>query len=325
MISLTDRPATGRYDLIVVSPHMDDAVYSAGGRILQARRQGKRVLVVTLFGPGNQGQSARAQLRNERAPTVVAGAKANLLDYGARCAEERAALAVLDVDSLWLDQPELIFRKHGPAQLLRLMLPVWPLPWSEAHDTLAGALSALCDAHLAAQGSVSFPLAVGFHPDHRLACDVGRALHARGKYDVEFYEDLPYNHSRPLRALRLWTLGVPAQLSLFAGTADIMRVMFRASRVLRWAIYLPLFFHVTVLASLQRLLSLRDLGPGEPPPTSCAHDIADVIETKVQAMRAYASQTRMFFYDGDAIYPQLRRFGGYLEHSWRFAPAAVRS
>jgi len=328
MLSLTGRPPSGTYDLIVVSPHMDDAVYGVGGRIAQLRRLGKRVLVVTLFGPGTRGASASAHARqansHPRRSEVVSDVKANLLDYRSRCDEERAALGALDVDSVWLDLPELIFRKHSPGQLLLLLLPVWSLPWSTLHDDLQSSLGALCDAHLAEGGIVSFPLAVGFHPDHRVACDVGRALHAHSQHRVEFYEDVPYNHARPLRALRLRSLGVRAELTLVAGTSDITRVMFRGSRLRRWGLYLPLASHLLVLALLQRVFSLRDLAPHEPAPEKSTHDITDVIEEKVSAMRKYPSQTSMFFHDGAAIFEQLRRGGNFEEHSWRFAPTATR-
>lgn len=328
MLSLTGRPNSGSYDLIVVSPHMDDAAYSAGGRIAQARSQEKRVLVVTLFGPGTRGQPpASAAQANTSSPAsasrgaadVVADVKASLFDYTSRCEEERAALEALDVDSLWLDQPELIFRKHSPAQLLRLLLPIWSLPWSQLHDVLDSMLGALCDAHLADSGSILFPLAVGFHPDHRVACDVGLALHARGTHRVEFYEDIPYTHSGPLRALRLRSLGLPAALALLTGTNDITRTMFRASKLLRFASYLPLVGYLLLLAVVQRMLSLRDLAPHVPAPEKSTHDIANVIDTKVTAMQLYPSQTSMFFGEGAEVYVALRREGRFEEHCWSFA------
>src|SRR5690349_5459067 len=167
-----------RYDEIYISPHMDDAAYSCGGRILQSRAQGKTVLVVTVFGNG------KAELD--------AGDTGTFSDYGKRLQEELAVMARLDADLIFLNAPELIFRKNSVATIVRYALPFLPLT-SPTHDELFATLLELVEARLAPSGQLFFPLAVGFHPDHRILFDVGRSLHSLARYRITFYEDVPYS------------------------------------------------------------------------------------------------------------------------------------
>jgi hypothetical protein len=50
-------------DLIVLSPHLDDAVFSVGGRMSRLAAQGKSVLVVTFFTSGPDAALLLRRLR----------------------------------------------------------------------------------------------------------------------------------------------------------------------------------------------------------------------------------------------------------------------
>src|SRR5690349_7243387 len=102
-----------RYDEIHISPHMDDSAYSCAGRILQRRREGARVLVVTVFGNGKQA--------------LDVGEGGTFSDYAKRLEEERAVMQRMDVDHVWLNYPELLFRKKGAGDLLRFLFPFMSL------------------------------------------------------------------------------------------------------------------------------------------------------------------------------------------------------
>jgi GlcNAc-PI de-N-acetylase len=312
MAPLREQLRHERYDEIYVSPHMDDAAYSCGGRILQERRAGRRVLVITLFGTGKGAPS-----------TTVGGSGGSALsDYAQRSAEEEAVMAALDADFVWVDYPELLFRPKRLGELLRFLLPYLPLPPSPVGDDLFALLAGLIAQRLAPGGSVYFPLGVGFHPDHRLVTDVGRALHGLGVFPVLFYEDVPYSTVRAFVTLRLSTLGFDVQAPLGVAARTINHFVFRT---FGWVELLSLPVVWTYLACVRvagALLSSRDAGPGEPRPVLEARDIAGVLHEKVAVMGLYPSQTALFFEPGEGLYEALRIDGLYEERCWRFPPFA---
>lgn len=304
MAYLREQLRHATYDAIYVSPHMDDAAYSCGGRILQQRARGERVLVVTLFGTG-------------RGASGEGGGNA-LTDYAQRSAEEEAVMAALDADFVWLDYPELLFRPKRLGEIARFLLPYLPLPPSAVGDDLLTLLGELFAARLAPGGSVHFPLGVGFHPDHRIVTDVGRALHGLGAFSVLFYEDIPYSTVPAFVALRLATLGLDARAPFVEAVRTIHRFAFRPLGVIG-LLGLPVVAAYLLFLRAAGLLSGRhDVLPGEPKPLREELEIGDVVERKVAAMRLYPTQTALFFEPGQATFEALRREGGYREYSWRF-------
>lgn len=298
-----------QFDEIHISPHMDDSAYSCAGRILQRRREGARVLVVTVFGDGKSAPD----------PTAT-GMFAN---YEKRLGEELAAMQEMDADSIWLNYPELLFRKHSTLDLLRYLFPFTRLE-SRTHDELFASLLALITRHLAPGGSVWFPFAVGFHPDHRLLFDVGRALHALARFPVTFYEDVPYSTVPVLRALRLRALNMRASLSLVRATRDLNWFLFRNFGALRFLTWLPVFFYLLALVVLQALTRAHDKLPDEPDPSLSALDISDTIAGKAEAMRRYPSQTAYFLTMGPELVDMIKHEGRAEEVSWTFPPFASR-
>ncbi|MFO0674691.1 MAG: PIG-L family deacetylase [Polyangiaceae bacterium] len=82
--------------LVVLSPHLDDAVLSAGGAMLTAAAAGERVVAVTLFSECDGGGERRAEdaralgdARRRRAPP-------RLLDAPERLGLERSKRALCD-------------------------------------------------------------------------------------------------------------------------------------------------------------------------------------------------------------------------------------
>jgi LmbE family N-acetylglucosaminyl deacetylase len=294
-----------QFDEIHISPHMDDSAYSCAGRILQRRREGARVLVVTVFGSG----------KSATGPDDTG----TFSNYEKRLAEELAVMRHMDADFIWLNYPELLFRKHGAADLLRYLFPFTRLR-SAAHDDLFETLLRLIVRHLAPQGRVFFPFAVGFHPDHRLLFDVGRALHGLARYHVSFYEDVPYSTVPVLRALRFRSLDMPASLSLLGSARDLNLFLFRSFGGLRYLTFLPVLSYLLSLLILQRLSGAHDKLAGEPDPTSSARDIHDTLEAKADAMRLYPTQTAFFMTLGPELSEMIKFEGRAEEISWTFPP-----
>jgi hypothetical protein len=260
-------------------------------------------LVVTVFGNGQSDLSESGS--------------GTFADYKKRVAEEEAVMARLDVDYILLNRPELIYRKHGVVELVRFVLPFMQLK-GPLLDQLFVTVMELTQRYLAAEGELFFPLSMGFHPDHRVLFDVGRAVHAMGLYRTLFYEDVPYSLVPALRALRLRYLGVPAAVSLWAATLQINRFLFRKMGVLLYIGWLPLFFYLLSLMFLRTLLNAQDRKPGEPPPKRNTRDIADVLAQKADAMRLYPSQTAFFFTLDEQLPSLLLSDGKSVEHSWVF-------
>jgi hypothetical protein len=308
-----------QYDEIHISPHMDDSAYSCAGRILQRRREGARVLVVTVFGDGKSAPDASHVPLARGTARFDTGTFSN---YAKRLEEERAVMQKLDVDYIWLNYPELLFRKHGSADLLRYLFPFTGLA-SVAHDELFEQTLTLIMRRLAPGGAVFFPFAVGFHPDHRVLFDIGRALHGLGRFRVAFYEDVPYSTAPVLRALRLRALNMPAPIAILRGTSELNLFLFRNFGALRLLTWLPLLFYLASLVSLRALSGAVDKLAGEPDPELSVRDIADTIAGKADAMRLYPTQTAFFLTLGPELIDMIKHEGRAEELSWTFPPFAT--
>lgn len=307
------RVRSAQYDAIYVSPHMDDAVYSCGGQIVQQRAEGQRVLVVTVFGHGAS---------SEHAPGVFR-------DYTQRKREEEAALTLLDVDHLWLNYPDLLVRPRPLATLVRYALPFTTLASSPLCERLEATLYALCTRLLAPEGQLFVPLAVGAHPDHRLVFDAVRAMSSRARGFRElFYEDVPYAQVPAVRADRLHYLGLSRPRTLLAAlraVRDTRAFMFaHAPAWLRPVLTLVVGTHWAISRLFFRLFGRRDAIADERKLSE--RPIDDVVEKKVAAMRAYSTQTAYFYPDGDALYDRLvRSRGHFVERYWKLVEPAART
>jgi LmbE family N-acetylglucosaminyl deacetylase len=294
-----------RYDEIHVSPHMDDSAYSCAGRILQRRREGARVLVVTVFGNGK--------------PALDPADGGTFSDYVKRLEEERAVMQRMDVDHVWLNYPELLFRKNSAGDIVRLLFPFLSLQ-GNTHDDLFESLFELISQRLAPGGEVWFPFGVGFHPDHRVLFDVGRALHGLDRFRVTFYEDVPYATVPALRALRLAYLGAPASFGLWRATGDLNVFLFRNLGVWRALTWFPILIYLCLLLVAHALSRRLDRKPDEPLPQLAVHEIGDVIADKADVMRLYPSQTAFFMTLGPQLVEMIKFEGRSQELSWRFPP-----
>jgi LmbE family N-acetylglucosaminyl deacetylase len=171
---------------VAVSPHLDDAVFSAGGTIAALVAEGWRVMVVTCFTASVADPSPFAlstQLDKGLGPDV---------DYMAlRRAEDAAACAELGAEPVHLPLPEAPHRGYTSAP--DLFAGVHP------DDDVAGPLGALLAPLLRGAGLVLAPQALGDHADHRVVTGVVAGL-AAGAW---WWRDAPYHWRRP--DARPWT------------------------------------------------------------------------------------------------------------------------
>ena len=167
---------TGR--ILAFSPHLDDAVFSAGGALFERALAGWRVTVATLF-TGNvaepQGFALACQLDKGLGPTV---------DYMAlRRAEDLRACALLGVEPIHLPLLEAPHRGYGSAAAL--FAP--PRGDDPVLQELAPVVCELLHHH--APDEVWGPRALGGHVDHVL---VHRAVRGAAAGARVWWTDWPY-------------------------------------------------------------------------------------------------------------------------------------
>lgn len=165
---------SGRGLVVAVSPHLDDAVFSAGAALAGLAADGWRVRVVTTFTrtvPDPTGFALACQTDKGLGPEV---------DYMAlRRAEDVAAMEALGVDApVHLGFAEAPHRGYesGPELFAGV----------HADDDAAAALVPALDRELEGADVVLAPVGLGGHVDHLVV------IAALGDRPVVRWDDLPY-------------------------------------------------------------------------------------------------------------------------------------
>ena len=168
--------------VLAVSPHLDDAAFSAGGTLALAVRAGHRVVVATVFTqsvPNAAGFALACQTDKGIPPEI---------DYLAlRRAEDAAACAVLGTEPVWLDLPEAPHRGYeSPAALFAGVHTADAHTWRDVLARLrALARAQPPDLLLTCQG-------LGGHADHRHVVRAVAALAAETRCACAWWRDMPY-------------------------------------------------------------------------------------------------------------------------------------
>lgn len=182
-------------DVLVLSPHLDDAALSCGGQLHRLAREGRRILVATLH---------TGEPDDELSPFARELHCLWRLDDGevitARRREDEAACAELGVAVKHAGLLDALYRRDTDGGIL---YPDRKALFGRPHSADRVHLDALRDvlAELPSAPSVLAPLGVGGHVDHVLVRRAAEKTYATG---LEFYEDYPY--VRRYRALwrALW-------------------------------------------------------------------------------------------------------------------------
>lgn len=172
-----------RFDRIYLSPHLDDAVLSCGGRIRREVGEGLAVLITTVATAPAPARLSRFAARLHRRGGLGEDAMER------RREEDREAARRLGVETLHLGLPDAVYRVDpedgGPLypRLTALLGP--PRPGDPLRPLLRKALEELPDCEL-----LLLPFAIGGHVDHRLTRDVAETVCAGS--EVVYWEDFPY-------------------------------------------------------------------------------------------------------------------------------------
>jgi LmbE family N-acetylglucosaminyl deacetylase len=168
---------------LYISPHLDDAVLSCGGRMWRQTQAGERVLVVTIFAGAPASDLPLSPFA--RALHALWG----LADpVAARREEDAAALARLGAEGVYWPYVDCIYRQAADG---RLIYDSEEALFGEVHPADGGLIAELAGRlrTLVAEQAVAIyaPLAVGRHVDHQI---VRRAV--EGLEGMTYYEDYPY-------------------------------------------------------------------------------------------------------------------------------------
>lgn len=279
------QPRHTRYRAVIISPHLDDAVFSCGGAIANMVQQGP-VLVLNIF---------TRYLSDVKIRGVVLGEQ--------RYQEEADAAEFLGYESINLGELDVSFRREAYKQLGNIFRP--PV----AEDVLwLPALRARIFAILEPleYEQLFVPLGIGWHVDHMLTYQVFEPW--VGTKPLVYYEDAPYcciPHSTRYRLNEIAVYPVePGDTSL--APANELRAWWQAAMayantalmknlqpwiVRKFAVPVVSFY-------LYRQMARHRLQAASAPKTRFAQLMTPIdgqFERKVDAMGLHGSQFREFF------------------------------
>lgn len=181
------------WDLIVLSPHLDDAVFSCGGLIARTTARGGHVLILTLFTADADPATLSPFARALHAQWGLGGAP-----YAARRAEDVASCAVLGAEWRHAGLADAIYRRGGDGRhLYPDSRALFGAPAAD-DDALGAAAAVIVElATSLGGGTLVAPLAIGGHVDHRLVRQAAERVGVGRR--LIYYEDFPYARSRRQR------------------------------------------------------------------------------------------------------------------------------
>lgn len=176
--------------LLILSPHLDDAVLSVGGIMDRARSSGVTVFAGTTFtADANEAVASSPRVKELHSLWGV-GDNPTLI----RREEDIAAVQSLSCDYLHGNLPDAIYRTDADGHALYATTrAVFSEPSPKERVWLP--LRSLLEEWLKAirPDIVLCPLAVGRHVDHVIVSEAFKALRSGAKPAVFLYEDMPYS------------------------------------------------------------------------------------------------------------------------------------
>jgi LmbE family N-acetylglucosaminyl deacetylase len=205
---------TTKHRHIFLSPHFDDVVYSCGGTLGVQVSCGLRPLVITIFGgipSANLTLSPFATRVHQEMGADNTKGPGNAIEL--RRQEDASALDYLEVDYLWLNYLDALYRGSPAYYTDRNQLIGGDVHPSDAtlDRQLASDLLALQER--LPDAAWYAPLGVGRHVDHQIICSAADRLAQRGA-KVYYYEDFPYILQGKALDARKQELGVPFEPNL---------------------------------------------------------------------------------------------------------------
>lgn len=176
---------------IYISPHLDDAILSAGGLIHDQARDGERVEIWTLVCgfPPEAPLTPFAQLLHFQWGFASAEETARL-----RRAEDERAASIVGAQAVHFDVPDCIYRRGPDGE------PLYPMdvfvPPHPAEADLPATMTAILKERIQPDDVLVCPLGIGGHADHIIVRQAVEGLNR----PLWYYADVPYvlNHPEAL-------------------------------------------------------------------------------------------------------------------------------
>ncbi len=172
---------------IYLSPHLDDAVLSAGGLIYEQTHSGTPVEIWT-FMCGFPDEGELSDLA--RALHMLWGARSATEAVRLRRAEDQRAAAILGARAVHFDFLDCIYRRGREGQPLYTNIFDAPNP---AEADLPAQIAQTMVAWLQKDDRLVCPLAVDGHVDHVLVRRAAEML----QHPLDYVADLPYTFQNP--------------------------------------------------------------------------------------------------------------------------------
>lgn len=172
------------FDTIYLSPHLDDAALSCGGRIAQETAVVRKVLIVTIMA-GEPEPGANSTFIQELHQRWGLAQNATAV----RRAEDVSACHILGAAYQHLQIPDCIYRLNPATG--EPLYPEWAQVIADIHPYEQKLIAQLTHQFKALPSThqVVAPLAIGNHVDHQI---VRRAAERCFGSELIYYEDYPY-------------------------------------------------------------------------------------------------------------------------------------
>ena len=170
---------------IYISPHLDDAVLSAGGFLYEQNQAGNPVEIWTIVcGYPPPGElTLRAQVEHFQWGTGTAEETINL-----RRAEDIKAASIVGAKSVHFDVPDCIYRRGPDGEPLYLDIYAQP---HEAESSLPDQIAQTIASRLKPDDQLICQLGVGGHVDHVIVRQAVEQLN----HPVIYTADIPYHQA----------------------------------------------------------------------------------------------------------------------------------
>jgi LmbE family N-acetylglucosaminyl deacetylase len=173
------------YDVIYLSPHLDDVTLSCGGQVFKRTYVGETVLIVTVMAgdpPSAKISDFAQRLHNRWHLSLDATLKRRI--------EDQAACGLLGADYVHWPLPDCIYRKHPTSNLA--LYDSEEAIFGRVHPVEMDLVQQLSKriTSLPKHKALLIPLGVGNHVDHQLTRLA--AEQDRSQQSLIYYEDYPY-------------------------------------------------------------------------------------------------------------------------------------
>lgn len=170
--------------VLILSPHLDDAVLSCGDLISKYVKEGYLVDVLTIFS-GSEDK--------ENLSTAAKQFHSNcFLDHNAmliRKEEDKKAHDFLGCNSLYLDKLECLYRRDNLGYLYPDLNNIYHLEYNREKENIKCLSNELQD--IAKNYDIVYaPLGLGKHADHLMVNEAMKLID--GNYELYFYEEVAY-------------------------------------------------------------------------------------------------------------------------------------